>query len=173
MSDRFTASIKWSHADEVSALYFRAKNGDRTLTDADIALLGNFAGALNSARAAAGPTIDVRDPIPFGDYERRFWYARTDVITVFPFTMPATGLLHICDSENSGQPWLRLMTVSTTPGDLSAPIRSAGKVTDIYLTGGVEFPPGTPLFANTTLTEEPSIPNSSRSGISIVWGPAA
>lgn len=64
MSERFTASIKWEHADEISSLYFRAKGGDRTLTEADIVLIGNFAGALNAARAGANPPAPPAPPVP-------------------------------------------------------------------------------------------------------------
>ena len=111
--------------------------------------------------------VDVQPAIAAGDYSRKSYVASHDVVTAFPFLMPASGTIHLAASEFQGQPWARLLTVSTTAGDMDAPIRSAGKVPDVYLTAG-DFPASTLLYANNLLTEQP-IPGSSGSGFSIVW----
>lgn len=114
--------------------------------------------------------VDIQPEIAAEDYGRKLFTASHEVVTAFPFRMPALSAgesLHLAASEFQGQPWARLLTVSTVAGDMDAPIRSAGKVPDIYLHPG-DFPPGTLLYANNLLTETP-IPGSSGSGFSIVW----
>lgn len=176
MSDkRFPASVNCLHRATLTQLMARVPTGGGTVTiDAlEDANLRNLAGALNywatqpgGCDSAAYP-VDEQPMIAAGDYSRKSFVASHEVVTAFPFVMPATGTIHLCASEFQGSPWARLLTISTIAGDMDAPIRSAGKVPDIYLTAG-DFPAGTLLYANNVLTEAP-IPGSSGSGFSIVW----
>lgn len=110
--------------------------------------------------------VDMQSQIAAFDYSRKLFAASENVITVFPFVM-TDKVIHLATSEFQGQPWARLLTVSTTAGDITAPIRSAGKVPDVFVSPA-EFPAGTMLYANNLLTEPP-ISGSSGSGFSIVW----
>lgn len=174
---RFPASLNCAHRATLVNLMGRVPLGGGSVVigaDEDKALR-DLAGAIDYYAAQPGgcdsPSypVDMKPEILQGDYSRKLWQATADVIVVFPFKLPPTGTIHIAQSEFNGQPWARLMTISTTPGDLSAPVQSAGKTPDIYLTGGIDFPAGVLLYANTILTDVPTVPNSGGSGISIVW----
>lgn len=173
MSGRFNASILFGHQTLLSNVMGRVQASGGAvlaLTEAEFRGMSDLAGALNYWAAQAAPTfpVDRQPEIPYGDYSRKLYAASNSAIVVFPFTMPASGLVHLAASEFQGQPWARLLTVSMVSGDLDSPVRSQGKVPDVYITAGVEFPPGTLLYANTILTEDP-LPGSTGSGFSIVW----
>lgn len=174
---RFPASINCRHRALLTQVMAGVPvgGGAVVISPEQDSALRDLAGALNYWATQPGGCdspqypVAIQPTIAIGDYGRKLYTGATDVVVAFPFTMPAAGLLHMAASEFSGQPWARLLTVSTIAGDLDSPHRSAGKVPDLYLTAGVEYPAGTPLFANNILTEQPTVPNSSGSGFSIVW----
>lgn len=168
-NDRFDCSIKRGHQTMLANVVGRMQAGQVFVPTAqELKDLGDLAGQLNKCASEVFLPTNIHPEISFGDYDRRLFAASTEVIDVFPFRIVA-GTSHIGLSEYQGQPWTRLMTVSTVPGDLYSAIRSEGKAPDIFISGNVEFPIGTPLYINTILTQEPTVPNSSGSGISIVW----
>ncbi len=176
MSDkRFNASVNCRHRSTLTQVMARvpAGGGNLVLTAEEDKDIRDLAGALNYWATQPGGCdieLSVADEILFGDFERKFFYAKTEIIHVFPFRMQAHGIAHIATSENGGQPWDRLMTLSTVAGDMSSPIRSQGKLPDLYFSpASTGWPAGTMLYANNVLTQEPTVPNSSRSGFSVVW----
>lgn len=171
---RFKASVNCEHRETLTIIMARVPVGGGTvvITPKEDVDLRNLAGGLNewaTAPGGCGVDVNVWAEIPYGDYARRLWAASTSVVDVFPFRVPANGLVHIAMSENGGQPWDRLLTISAVAGDLDAPIRSQGKVPDLWIGATTEWPAGTLLYANTILMQEPTVPNSSGTGISAVW----
>lgn len=172
---RFPASVNCAHRATLTQIMARVPTGGGAVTiDAlEDANLRDLAGALNYWATQPGGCdspaypVDIQPEIVYGDYSRKVFAASHEVVTAFPFRMPANGTTHVATAEYAGQPWLRLMTVSTVPGDMDAPMRSAGKNPDIYIAPG-DFPAGTLLYANNILTDAP-IPGASGSGFSIVW----
>ena len=154
----------------VGAARGRAQAGAPAVPTAqELADGGNLAGALNYWAGQAAPPlpVDIQPEIAYGDYSRKVFAASKGVVTAFPFRMPAHGTTHVAAAEYAGQPWLRLMTVSMIAGDLTGPMRSAGKNPDIYIAQG-DFPVGTLLYANNVLTDD-AIPGSTGTGFSVVW----
>lgn len=181
MSERFTASIKWEHADEISSLYFRAKGGDRTLTEADIVLIGNFAGALNAARAGATPPAPPAPPVPPPspsppppadwpvDQQPPYivGVSGTGVngptiimepgrIYAIPIVLPAsTGVWEWSMCEFRGEPAPHTARLSLFEGDLPAP-RTDYNLTPslrIVVTEGGPYKPGSTVYANVCISE--------------------
>ena len=175
MSDRFDASIKRGHQTTLSSVMGRMQAGAQvTLTPQEFTDLSDLAGALNywAAQSPAYP-YTMHDNIVRGDYSRKLFMAQDGVIDVFPFYMPGppyangTGIYYMSAAEFQGDPWMRRLSVSQTPGDMDAPNASDGKQATVYVNPG-DFPAGTILYANLLLLE-PAPPGTGGSGFSIVW----
>ena len=177
MSDRFDASIKRGHQEVLSNVMGRLHAGSVfSLTPQEYIDLSDLAGALNYWAAQEPETpVAVHAEIPAGDFDRHTWQAAPGVIDAFPFRVPAppyhsasAPAMKVSVAELGGDPWLRLMTISTVAGDMDASLRSEGKQTTIYLDAGVDFPIGTLLYANVLLLEN-APPGKAGSSINIVW----
>lgn len=172
---RVDVSVKWEHGDELAALYFRAKpaDGDRVLRDADIELIGNFAGAINKAREPylqpPPVTTDfcdadaIRLTIPWGDYARRETrsiapFGRNALCVAFvlppgPFAWPG----YVSLAEFGGSPAARHMTISRSPCDFrpagpGGPVAASfGKQVTLYFNdrdADAVLEPGAMYFCN-------------------------
>lgn len=105
-----------------------------------------------------------------GDFTRRVFTPGKSIV-VWPFRVPSKGLLYGSVAEYGGAPWMRVLTVSTAPGDVSsntARLYSRGKQATCYLNVGVEATAGELLFFNTVIDED-ATDSMTGSGFSIVW----
>lgn len=178
-SDRFDASIKRGHQVTLSNVMGRLQAGDLfALTPVEYADLSDLAGALNTwaAESPAYPQT-MHAEIVRGDYSRRLFQAQVGIVDVFPFVHPGapfannTGVYYMSPSENpsfpGAEPWLRRLSVSTIPGDMSSKLFSDAKQPTVYVRPD-DFPAGTQLYANILLLEL-ATPGTTGSGFSIVW----
>lgn len=172
MSDRFAASIRRHHQAVMSNVMGRLQQGQVfALTPQEFVALSDLSGALNywAAQTPEYP-VDIQPEIAFGDFSRKTFTASREVVTAFPFRVPAHGLLYGSTAEFGGDPWLRILTIARVAGDVSpsALVYSRGKQATCYLTAGVEAQPGELLYFNTVIDEDAAL-GTTGSGFSIVW----
>ena len=169
MSDRFSASIRRYHQQVMSNVMGRIQNGQVfALTPQEYTAMSDLAGALNYWAAQAPDDVQIQAEIPAGDFARRL-YTPGLAIFAWPFRAPASGLLYGSASEYAGDPWLRILTISRTAGDVStgALVYDRGKQATCYLQEGVAVP-GELLYFN-SLIDEAAPTEKTGSGFSIVW----
>lgn len=173
MSDRFAASIRRYHQQVMSNVMGRLQAGSVfALTPQEFTALSDLAGALNywAAQTPEYP-VDIQPEIAIGDYSRKTFAASAEIVTAFPFRVPAFGYVYMSAAEYGGQPWMRKLSISLVAGDMDGPVTVQGKETMAGFTVGTEFPAGALLYANCVLVD-PATPGTTGSGFSIVW-PAA
>lgn len=125
--------------------------------------------------------VNMHAPIPKGDYLRRYFTAQHGVVDVFPFVVngppyaPKGPLIQTSVSENGGHPWLRIVAISRTPGDVSYVNSLAwvrGKEAMVSIVAGADAAVGETLYINTVIDETGDPELSTASGMSIVWSEA-
>jgi hypothetical protein len=125
--------------------------------------------------------LNWHDEILRGDYGRKLFVAEHGVVDVFPFVVngppyaPRGPLIQTSVSENQGHPWLRIVAISRTPGDVTYSNALAwvrGKETMATILAGVDAAVGERLYINTLIDEQGDPDLSTASGMSIVWSQA-
>lgn len=173
--DFFPAQVRRGHQAVLSNFVGRLQQGMPVVpTASELTDLGNLAGGLNYwAAQTPASQIEMQAEIPYGDYARRL-YVPEHRIFVFPFRADSRARhIYGSASENpavGGQPVLRVLTVSRTPGDLSpsAITWTRGAEAGFHLTPGVEAAEDELLYVNTMIDADYP-PGTSGSGFSIVW----
>lgn len=169
MSDRFAASIRRYHQQVMSNVMGRVQQGQVfALTPQEYTALSDLAGALNYWAAQVPDDVQVQAEIPAGDFARRLYSPGRSIIA-WPFRAPAAGLLYGSASEYRGDPWLRILTISRTAGDVStSALRyDRGKQPTCYLQAD-DVQSGELLYFNSVIDED-SPAGTTGSGFSIVW----
>lgn len=178
---RFDASILYGHQVVLSNVMGRVQMGQVfALTPDEYRQLSDLAGALNywAAQAPETVSVDVQSEIAYGDFGRKVFQLSDQVVTAYPFRVPSPpfpgpngALLRMSCSEFSGGDYMRRVSVSATPGDMSGLSNGDGNEAGASGNCGTEFAPyGALLYAN-ILALEPVAPGKGGSGFSIVWPP--
>lgn len=183
MTQRFDASLNCDHATLLSRVVGQMQAGvPYTPSPDDLNALGDLAGAINYWAQQPGacgspPNVLVEPEIQAQDYDRKtFAPSPPNQIVAFPFRIPhgpfpgPNGpLMYMSAAEFGGSPWLRRLSVSAQPGDMSGSHTSDGKQVTVYLKAGIDYPEGTLLYANLQITDAGAQPGTTGSGFSIVW----
>lgn len=170
MDDRFTPSIRVVHARqfiEVASLLQQGRTDDAWAKFRQYAVdFGNLGGALDVALRTPADPVDMRQLV-WGDIKRIELPAFGVQVIAFRLEVPAgataTQAGYTSVFEYRGDPALREMTVSTTPGDFFAPIaRSVGMQASIFWSvtpgqGDATLTPGRTYYFN--------VRNVDRSGV--------